>query len=200
MSKALITPQFRMSYPSVFTPTAMKQNPQPSDPLFYSVEAIFKKGEDLSKLIAACQALLQEKWGDKSKRPQGIRSPFRDQAEKAKNIDGKLVLPPPYEEGAIFMRFKCKAEFHKPGVVNAKVQPILDPAEIYAGCWGIAQVSPYAYDFNGNRGISFSLIHLQKTKDDKPLSNRAMPEEIFAPVETTDAEPSPSVSAADIFS
>jgi hypothetical protein len=191
MSQNVVTPEFRVSYPSLFVPTAGKPNPLPTDPLFYSVEAIFKKGEDLSKLIAACQVVMEKKWGDKSKRPPNIRSPFRDQGERAKHIDGRVILVPPYQEGAIFMRFKSK---NAPGVVDQKVQPILDDKMIYSGCWGKAAIAPYAYEVNGNRGVSFALVHFQKVRDDQPLGNRTLPEHEFAPIEVA------GTSAADIFS
>jgi len=172
MSKK-ITPKFRVSFPYVFKPQVNKLSNKEE----YTVMALFPKGTDLSALKTAASEALKEKWGsDQNKWPANLRSPFRDQKE-LKN-DG--VMPPGTEEGAIFMRFKSK---QKPGVVDANVQPILDPKEFYAGCWAICDFSCYAYDQAGNRGVAFGLNNIQKVADDKPIGTSvSKPEDVFAPI------------------
>lgn len=169
------TPKFRVSYPSVFKP---KLNDM-SQKMEYSVVAVFKKGEDLTKLKNAVTEILTEKLGpDKTKWPKNLKSPFRDQGEREK--DG--VLPNGYEHGAIFMTLKSS---QKPGVVDANVQPIIDEAEFYAGCYAHATIRPYYYDSKGNKGVAFGLQNIQKLSDGEPLSGRANATSEFAPVATT---------------
>lgn len=168
----LNTPKFRVSFPKVFKPELNKLSGKSE----YSVVAIFDKGADLSALKKAAQQAAIDKWGpDVSKHPKNLRSPFRDQSEKAK--DG--VLPAGHVEGAIFMNLKSPK---RPGVVDQDVQSILDESLFYAGCYAIADVNPYAYDQAGNRGISFGLNNIQKVADGEPFSGRPTPEASFKPV------------------
>lgn len=169
----VMTPEFRVSYPKVFKPE-VNQLSKKSE---YSVVALFKKGQDLSSLKKAAEEILVEKLGaDKSKWPKNLKSPFRDQGERAK--DG--VLPSGYEDGAIFINIKSN---QKPGVVDSNVQPIIDEADFYAGCFARATVRAGYYDQAGNRGVSFYLQNIQKVKDGEPLSGRAAATSEFAPVE-----------------
>lgn len=186
------TPVFRVSYPNLFQPKRNDLNGKDE----YSIVALFKKGDDLTKLKAACQAAIEKKWGkDKNQWPPNLRTPFRLQEERAKTVDGRRVLPAGHEEGAIFINLKSA---QRPGIVDHNVQAILDESQIYSGCYGIAAVNAYAYDTKGNRGISFGLQHFQKIKDGEPLGNRARPEDAFAPV-AIEGESSPK-DATSIFS
>lgn len=173
----LITPAFRISYPNLWKPRKNELNGKDE----YSCVALFPKGEDLTELIQLAQVAIVDMWGaDKKKWPSNFRNPFRDQGEKTKQLDdGTSFLPEGLEEGAIFLNLKSQ---HKPGVVDQQVQPILNPAEIYAGCWCRASVNAFTYDQKGNRGVSFGLVNIQKVKDDDPLSGRSTPQDDFQPI------------------
>lgn len=182
------TPPFRVSYPNLFQPKKNELNGKDE----YSVVALFPKDADLSKLKAAAQDAIVKKWGpDKAKWPQNLRTPFRDQGERAK--DGKL--PGGYEAGAIYLNLKSSM---RPGIVGPDVQPIMDQTEIYAGCWARALVNVYAYDQKGNRGVSFSLQHIQKLKDGDPLGGRMRVEDAFTPVASEEPGDAPA-TATDLF-
>lgn len=171
----IVTPKFRVSFPKVFKPEINKLSGKSE----YSVVALFDKSADMTKLKAAAKAAIEEKWGtDPAKHPKNLRSPFRDQGEKAK--DG--VLPPGHVEGAVFLNLKST---QKPGVVDEQVQPILDESVFYAGCYAIAAVSVYAYDQAGNRGVGIGLTNIQKVADGEPFSGRPKPEASFTPVVTS---------------
>lgn len=173
----VMTPHFKASYPNLLKPKRNDLNGKDE----YSVTALFAKGTDLSALKKAAQDAIVAKWGaDKTKWPQNLKSPFRDQAEKAKFVDGKRILPAGHEEGAIFLTLKSS---NKPGVVDEKVQDIIDEHTLYAGCTCRATVRPYAYDNKGNRGVAFGLQNIQKVADGDPLSGRAVAAEEFAPVD-----------------
>ena len=136
MSENVMTPEFRVSYPNLLEPRLNDLNGK----MEYSVVALFKKGEDLSKLKVMAENAVVEKWGaDKTKWPKTLRSPFRDQGER--ESDG-------YEEGAVFINLKSN---QRPGVVDANVQTIIDPSQVYPGCYGRATVRAYAYAQKGNR-------------------------------------------------
>lgn len=178
----IITPTFRVSYPNVFKPRKNELN----GAMEYSLVALFPKGADLSQLISAAQKAIEETWGtDKSKWPKTLRSPFRDQAEREKEVNGQMVMPEGHEKGAIFINLKSK---QRPGVVDQNVQDIIDESEFYAGCFAKASVRAYTYDQKGNRGVAFGLGNIQKVGDGDPLGGRTRAQDDFAPIEGTGNE------------
>lgn len=172
----IVTPEFRVSYPAVFVPKKNDMNGK----MEYSLVALFPLGADLSKLQKAAMDAAVGAFGpDKTKWPPNLRSPFRDQKERAKIVDGKEIMPDGYVAGAKFLTLKTT---NKPGVVDQNLQPILDAEKFYAGCWARADVAAQAYDQKGNRGISFYLNNVQLVRDDDPFSGRRKAEEAFAPI------------------
>lgn len=59
---------------------------------------------------------------------------------------------------------------NRPVVVAADKSPITDPQEVYSGCYGRAVLNFYAYDTNGNKGISAGLNGVMKLEDGEPLA------------------------------
>ena len=57
----------------------------------------------------------------------------------------------------------------KPGIVDKDLNEILDPEEVYSGCWGRASINFFAYDSNGNRGVGVGLNNIQKLRDGERL-------------------------------
>jgi hypothetical protein len=174
MANAIITPEFRVSFPNVFKPQ-MPMNGAAGDPK-YGLSMLFKKGEDLSALKALANEACVEKFGaDKTKWPKNLRNPFRDQGEK--DLDG-------YEEGAIF----CTATGRlKPGLVNARNDDIIGEDEFYPGCYARAQITAFAYDTTGNRGVAFGLHNIQKLRDGEALGGRQSASAVFGAVDTPDS-------------
>ena len=56
--------------------------------------------------------------------------------------------------------------------VYRTVQPILDRAEVYSGCYARVSINFYAFNTNGNRGIACGLGNIQKVRDGEPLGGR----------------------------
>jgi hypothetical protein len=73
----------------------------------------------------------------------------------------------------------------KPGVVDEKVQPIVEEGEIYGGCYVRASLSVYAYDQSGNKGVSFGLRNIQKVGDGEAFGGRTRAEDDFTPVDAS---------------
>lgn len=169
----ILTPEFRVSFPFLFRPQKPMQAGQ--DPK-YSVVMLFPPGADLSALQKAALDAITEKYGtDREKWPK-LKTPFRDQGEKTQ--EG-------YVKGAIFITATSKL---KPGLVDAQVNPILDETQFYAGCYAKATVRVFLYETKGenggvlNRGVSFGLQNVQKTRDGESLSSRVAPEKEFEPI------------------
>lgn len=153
------TPVFRLSYPSLFKPTGFEgQEPK------YSITMLFDDKADLSELKAAAQAAVKEKWGDKI--PPKLKSPFRDGDEA---LDKSGEIRDGYE-GCTYVR----ASSSKPvGVVGPDpTVPLTSEADIFAGCYCQAVVTPFTYDVNGNRGVSFALQAVQLHRKGEPFGSR----------------------------
>jgi len=81
--------------------------------------------------------------------------------------DGDEERDAPEYEGHYFMNCSTK---RKPGIVDADLEEIIDPEELYSGCYGRAQVNFYAFAVDGNKGIACGLNFLQKLEDGEPLA------------------------------
>jgi hypothetical protein len=75
---------------------------------------------------------------------------------------------------------------NRPGMVDKKVQPILDPKEIKSGDWGNVSLNFYPFNVNGNAGIAVGLNHVQKVKDGEPLGSVTSATDDFDEVEFDD--------------
>lgn len=170
----VITPEFRLAFPAIIEPKEDQ-----SGRMLYSVVMLFPKSNkaELKALELLTQAAMAKKWPDASKRPQGLRSPFRDGDTYTNQKTGELYDGFP---GHWFIRASSQ---YKPGLVDASLQPILNPSEIYGGCYCRAQVNAYAYDKAGNRGVSFGLLHVQKLRDGEAFSGIGSPEDVFSAIE-----------------
>jgi len=184
------TPEFRVAFPHVFKP---KKNNLSGDDEFCLV-ALFPKGANLNGLKKAAMDAVIETWGpDKNKWPKGLKTPFKDQGEREKtNDDGSTSLPDGYEKGCVYLNLKST---QRPSVVDQAVQEILNPTEFYGGCWAIASVNAYTYDHTVNKGVTFGLGNVQKSKEDDAFGNRSTPQDDFTPVVGAETEQ----SATDIF-
>lgn len=162
----VMSPKARLAFPAFFTPTAMEEGQEKK----YQCVLLFDKDADLSALKAAAKAAMEEKWPDAAKRPKNLRSPFRDGDEK-EEWEG---FP-----GQIYISARSNS---KPGVVDANVQPIIEPSEIYGGCYVRATLNAFAYDTAGNKGVAFGLGNVQKLADGPAFDGRTRAEDDFTPV------------------
>lgn len=161
----LITPDFRAAFISVFRATSMKNADGTDSSPKYSIRAAFPPTAKLDALKKEAQAAATEKWGDKI--PKTLRNPFRRNEE----LDNPIVG---IGDDWIIMSFSANAD-RRPGIVDAKLQDVIDDSDIYSGAWYRAQVRAFAYDKAGNKGVSFGLQNVQKLRDDDPLGNGRIP-------------------------
>lgn len=154
MGDKVKTPVFRVSFPQVFEAKSFN-NGEPK----YSVVMIFDKKADLREMKRILKEAAHERFG--AKLPPNLKDAFRDGKEKA-HLQG-------YGEDVVFCTASSK---QRPGLVDQKVQPIVDRDEFYAGCYARATVSAFAYDTNGNKGVSFGLNNIQKVRDGERFDGR----------------------------
>jgi hypothetical protein len=157
------TPVGRLSFPALFKAESMEGG----EPKFSCVLLFPKGSTDLSALQAMAKAAAAEFWPKGM--PQGARSPFRDGDQKDPMIDGYA--------GHIFVRFSST---QRPKVVDLNLQEIVEPSEVYAGCFCRVSASCYAYDKTGNRGVAFGLLNVQKVKDGESFGIASNVEDDFA--------------------
>ena len=157
MATKVITGKVRASFVHIFEP----QSVNGSDPR-YSCSFIIPKSdaETIGKIRAAIEEAKQSgvtKWGGKI--PPNLKLPLRDgDAERADEA--------PEYEGMYFLN--CNSN-QKPGIVDKDLNEILDPDEVYSGCWGRASINFFPFNTNGNKGVGVGLNNIQKLKDDDRL-------------------------------
>ena len=88
--------------------------------------------------------------------------------------------------GTVFIAATSKQQ---PGVVSANLKPIIVRDDLYAGCYCRASVTAFAYDKAGNKGVSFGLQNIMKTRDGESVSGRSRAEDDFAGYTTDDGAP-----------
>lgn len=169
----------RFSYTHLFQPQApVEPNGTPK----YSTVILIPKSNTAAKAAvdqAIAQAIeygVQAKWG-------GVRPP-----QPAVPIhDGDL----PKADGTAFGE-ECKgmwvlkaSSVNPPFVVDAQVQPIIDPTQVYSGMWGNVSVNLSPYLYAGKKGIGCYLNGVQKTRDDEALGGeRVTAQSAFTAVPT----------------
>jgi hypothetical protein len=126
---------------------------------------------DLRKSVAVA---IDEFFGQGKSRDRefvaGIRSPFRrTQGKKTKGyaemVDGVFIQPWSKD---------------RPGVVDARLQEITVPADVWPGQMARATVRAFGYDVSGNKGVSFNLNNIQICRTDGPrLDDRRKAEDEF---------------------
>lgn len=162
----------RFSYPNLFEPKAMAIE---NGPLKYSLMLLIDKddtatikafGDAMKECIAS--ALANGEWGGQV--PEDLRKPLRDgDTDPAHKGD-------PVYAGKYFVN---ASSTYKPGVVDRNNLEIINPEEIYPGCYGRVQLNLFPYDRVGNRGIGVGLNCVQKVMDGENLSGRPDPKTVF---------------------
>jgi len=144
-----------------------------TDKARYQITIILPKKDPFWKdAAAAIKAQATEKWG---KIPAKFVNPIRDGDE---NVDDDGNLKYPETAGCYTLQASTK---RRPGIVDAKLQPITDPDELYSGAFYRATVGTYAWDHpTGGKGVSFNLNNVQKVRDGEPLDGSTSADKDFA--------------------
>jgi hypothetical protein len=183
----LVTSMFRVSYPHVFTPRAIKAGDTPRFSLAQlippaAVLEAMKDGPMLVKDRARFMAEFQAAIGAATKKTFGDNVPanLKKSWYKAEEA-GKGEC---YEPGWTLIR-AASPQDKKPGVLIAKRDPATNkwlpcPQEdFYAGCWARASIDVYGYKRPDSKGITVGLNFVQKLMDGDRLDNRSVAEEEF---------------------
>ena len=172
-TKVITGPKTIFSYLTVNEPKAPLGGGTPK----YSVSLIIPKSDKatVAKIHAAIQAAYEEGAGKLKGNGRAVpalstlKTPLRDG-------DTERPGDEVYKD-AYFINANSAT---KPGVVDAALNPILEPSELYSGIIGRASINFYAFNSNGNKGIACGLNNLQKLADGTPLGGHSRAEDDFA--------------------
>jgi hypothetical protein len=176
------TPKAMLSYPHIAEPVQQKNDDgTPKGKPKYSAALVFEAGADLRGLQKAALAAGEAKW-------PGKLQAMIDDSKKSVAAGGRIKFNLPfrmdgdekgYSAGSTFINVRTE---QKPGCVysygdTATGKPAIIPPEkiadeLYPGCFARATVVAFAYDREGNRGISFALNNIQKLGDGTRLDSR----------------------------
>lgn len=168
----MVTGMVRFSYLHVWEAVAIEG----ANEAKYSVSLIIPKSD--AKTVQAVKECinnalsngLQTKFAGKT--PVNVKTPLRDgDAERADDEAYK---------NAYFINASCKT---KPGVVDKDCNPVMNQDDVYSGCYGLASITFYPFNTNGNKGVACGLNHIMKLRDGEPLGGRSTAESDFGSVD-----------------
>lgn len=155
----------RLSYPHIFRPGETLNGD-----MKYSASLIVPKSSDTAKRLKQTVQELMNK--PETKQLMGKTKPKYELLR-----DGDEKEDPAYE-GAYYINAKSN-EDHPPKIMDRDRSEIVDPSEVYAGCYCQAVIGIYAYNKNGNSGVGASLMALRKIKDGEPLTGSVVSDSDF---------------------
>lgn len=165
------TGRVRFSYVNVFKPRKTDDSPDPK----YSITLLVPKTDTTTyrAMRAAIKAAIASK-------PEYFKGMNEDEIQlPIHDGDGRKPKGGAYGDECKGCWVVNAASKSKPGVVDVNRDPILDETEVYSGCYGRATLNAFAYNRNGNKGISFGLNNIQKRGDGAPLDGRTRAEDDF---------------------
>src|SRR5690606_39628308 len=149
----------------------------------YSVMLLIPKSDTATiKAIRAAQAQALEE--GKAKFNGKIPKDWTDTLHDCDEKDDLEQYPE--REGHYRIRVSANEQY-PPGIVDRRLQPILDQSEIYSGCYVRVSMVAYAFNSQGNKGVSFGLRNVQKLRDGEPLGGGGVrPESEFSALDDED--------------
>jgi len=175
----VITGKVRSSFVHVFEPQSFSGT---GNDLKYSVSLIISK-DDKSTIDAinkAVAAAIEEGKRDtfKGKLPKQEKLPLKD-GEVERSTDEA------YENGFYVSAISTT----KPQVVNRKKERITDSEKFYSGCYCLASLNFYPFNFNGTVGVACGLNNILSLEEGDPLAGRSEATSDFADCFDDDADP-----------
>lgn len=172
----VLTGKVRLSYVHVFESYA--QNPEQDKK--YSCVLLIPKSDKvtLAKIQRGFEAAAEAgKAKFNGKVPTNLKTTLHD-CDEEDDLEAS-----PENAGCYRMSVSSKTQ---PGIVDKDVNPIIDSTEVYSGCYARVSINAYAYNTNGNKGVTFGLNHIQKLADGDFLGGRSRAEDDFDPIDDDD--------------
>lgn len=185
--KAMLSPEARLSYPALFTPKPPYGRPNaPQEEWKYECTLLVPKTETafMEDLKRTVELAVQEAVADNGPRGwNGLRPPQIDTPVQDGDLPRKSGEPrPDNEKGMWIIKLKGKRKPQVRSAVNIKGQDLTE-VECYPGCWVRATFNVGTYNTAGNKGVTFYLNNILKTRDDESFSGSTSAESDFAGLE-----------------
>jgi len=153
-----MTPEFRLSFPSLFKPSGRKGN-KPS----FHMTMLFPKAADITSLTNALREVMAARWG---KDAPSVKSPLiNGDMKKYAGYAGMIAI-----KASNYIYDEKNEHKARPGIVDCQVNPIISPAEMYPGCWARAKIFAKATGGPGTEWeakVSFGIRNVQKIREDE---------------------------------
>lgn len=182
ISNRAVKAQGRLSYPNLFTARAANETAKPK----YGATLLIPKTDTatIERVQAAIDAAVKD--GIERRIFKGAVDPSRSKYPPLRDGDSPKDDGSPRGDefaGHWFISAKAPGNKPRPSVVDANVQPVMDEAEIYAGCYVNMFVEFYAYENSGNKGIAASLRGTQFVRDGERLGGEPLEaEDMFSAI------------------
>ena len=169
------TGKVRLSYVHLFKPYARPgQEPKYSTTILIPKSDVATKQRIDAAIQAAIEAGVNSKWN--GVRPPQIAIPIHDG-------DG------PRPSDGMSYGDECKGHWvmtassnRQQAVVDLSLNPIIDETQVYSGMYARVNVTFFAYNSNGKKGIGCGLGPVQKLEDGEPLGGGVSVEQAFGSV------------------
>lgn len=176
----VITNKVRLSYANVLKPKAFEGQAEK-----YSCTLLIPKSdsETLEAIERAIDTAFREDGGAKLKgiKRSNVKTTLRDGDE--------MVETNPEYEGCMFMNVSST---QAPGILDRHKRRVTDlpnpDEEVYSGVYALASINFFAYNTNGNKGISAGLNNLLIVEKGERLAGRPDAEADFDEFEFEDEE------------
>lgn len=178
MSNRVITAEAILSYPHIWAP---QQPPSGGDPK-YGAAFLFTDQEDLKPLQKAAFGVVVEKFGAEKAKEMLKTGRFRLVGGPYHSIRTDVEAKGYPEEVVGFINANSNSQ---PGVVSiypdeeGRPSVITDESKVYPGVIVKASVTPYWYDVEGNRGVTWGLNNIQVIRDGERLDGRVPAQDEF---------------------
>jgi len=157
----IITPKGRLLWSSLFQPRKGMNGAVGK----FEFNIALPKDADIKVLQQAALDAGKEKFAKAfkdagGKWPSGVKSPFKKASENDKLAEIAADFP-------VFIAARSK---DRPGLVgpNGKAEGV-EPEMVYPGRWVKASLQAFAYENNGNKGVTFGLVNVQLLEDGEEL-------------------------------
>lgn len=170
MSLRVTTGEVRLCWPKLFEPESIGD----SDPKYSTMLLIDKSDTDTIAALKAAEAQAKEeqksKWLGKAQNKPSI---IKDADEDGSYEDY------PERRGCLYMSVSASQDY-RPGVVDKSLNKIMDRSEVYSGVYARVSLTAFAYNFQGNRGLSFGLNNVMVLGKGDSLAGGVSAEDDFA--------------------
>lgn len=195
---SLVSAKGRILWFSVFKPRKGKGGKEGK----HEFNLLFPKDSDHTAVKEAAMEAGKDKFAKAfkdaaGKWPSSIKTPFKRTADNDKLVAALEAEGIKVEDFPVFYGARSA---DRPGIVgpNGKADGI-DEEQVYSGRWARMTTDAFAYEAEGNKGVSFGLKNIQLLDNDEPLAiggGRVNAESEFEAVEGAGDD---SKNADDIF-